>query len=57
MCIWSESVFDLAINCHDCTTNRQDDDDDDDDEEDEDEKYSNSGVLVGGSDLTRIIQS
>ena len=29
----------------------------DDDEEDEDEKYSNSGVLVGGSDLTRIIQS
>ena len=32
MCIWSESVFDLAINCHDCTTNRQDDDDDDDDE-------------------------
>ena len=29
----------------------------DDDEEDEDEKHSNSGVLVGGSDLTRIIQS
>ena len=29
----------------------------DDDEEDEDEKYSNSGVLGGGSDLTRIIQS
>ena len=57
MCIWSESVFDLAINCHDCTTNRQDDDDDDD-EEDEDEKYSNySRVLGGGSDLTRIIQS
>ena len=56
MCIWSESVFDLAINCHDCTTNRQDDDDDD--EEDEDEKYSNyTRVLGGGSDLTRIIQS
>ena len=68
MCIWSESVFDLAINCHDCTTNRQDDDgdgeEDDDDEEqeeekeeDEHEKYSNSRVLGGGSDLTRIIQS
>ena len=53
MCIWSESVFDLAINCHDCTTNRQDDDDDDDDgEEDEDENYSNCRVLGGGSDLT-----
>ena len=54
MCIWSESVFDLAINCHDCTTKSLGDDDN---EEDEDENYSNSRVLVGGSDLTRIIQS
>ena len=58
MCIWSESVFDLAINCHDCTTNRQDDDDDgDDDKEDDDENYSNSRALGGRSDMTRIIQS